>query len=129
MGTAHPEYIRLVGLQGALTIIGAVFTYFVVTPLAAKSVAFGSCVALLSTFFLAWKFRQGEHREHLGAEWHLRQAYRTAIKRFIWVAAMLGVGFGFLKLAPLWVLVGFIGVQAVWLVIPAWMKLRTQNDK
>lgn len=128
MGIAHSEYVRLVGLQGALTVIGAVFTYFVVTPLAAKSVVYGSCVALLGTFFLIWKFRQGEHKEHLGAEWYLRQAYRTAVERFVWVAAMLAAGFGLLKLAPLWLLTGFIAGQAAWLVIPVWMKLRTQDD-
>lgn len=124
----HPEYIRLVGLQGAITIIGAVLTYFVVTPLAAKSVAYGSCVTLVGTLLLAWRLRQGERRENPGAEWYLRQAYHTAIERFVWVAFMLAVGFGLLKLAPLWVLAGFVAGQAAWLAAPVLMKLRTQND-
>ena len=128
MSATHPEYTRLVGLQVAIMIFGAVLAYFVVTPSAAKSVTYGSCVALLGTLFLAWKFKQGEHRESLGAEWYLRQAYRTAMERFVWVAVMLAAGFGLLKLAPLWVLAGFIAGQAAWLVIPVWMKLRIQND-
>jgi len=121
----HPEYTRLVGLQGAITIIGAALTFFVVTPLAAKSVAYGSCVALVGTLFLAWRLRQGESRENLGAGWYLRQAYSTAIERFVWVVFLLAVGFGLLKLAPLWVLAGFVAGQAAWLVVPVLMKLRT----
>ena len=119
------EYIRLVGLQCAIMIFGAILTYFVVTPLAAKSVAYGSCVALLGTLFLVLRLRQGESRENAGAAWYLRQAYRTAIERFVLVALMLAAGFGLFKLAPLWVLAGFIAGQAAWLAVPVWVKLRT----
>ncbi len=127
MGATHPKYTRLVGLQGAIIIISAVLTYFVVTPLAAKSVAYGSCVVLVGTLLLAWRFRQGEGRENPGAEWYLRQAYRTAIERFVWVAIMLAAGFGLLKLAPLWVLAGFVAGQVAWLVVPVLMKF--ENTK
>jgi F0F1-type ATP synthase assembly protein I len=118
----RPEYIRLVCLQGAITIIGAIFTYLVVTPSAAKSLVYGSCIALSSTLFLVWRFKQGEHRESQGAERALRHAFRTEIERFVWTAIMLAVGFGLLKLAPLWMLAGFITGQAAWLLIPIWMK-------
>jgi hypothetical protein len=118
----RPEYIRLVWLQGAIAIIGATFTYLFVTPLAAKSLVYGSCIAMVSTLLLAWRFKQGEHQESLGAAWALRQAYRTAIERFVWAGIMLAVGFGLLKLAPLWMLAGFVVGQAAWLLIPIWMK-------
>ena len=124
----RPEYIRLVWLQGAITVIGAIFTYLIVTPPAAKSLVYGCCVALISTLFLAWRFKQGEHQGSLGAEWAMRQAYRTAIERYVWTAVMLAVGFKLLKLAPLWMLAGFVVGQAAWLLVPIWMKLRTQND-
>jgi hypothetical protein len=124
----RPEYIRLAGLQGTLTIIGAVITYLFVTPLAAKSLVYGNCVALVGTLFLAWRLRQGEHQQNQSAEWCLRQAYRTALERFAWVAAMLAVGFKLLELASLWMLAGFVVGQAAWLLVPVWMKLRTQND-
>ena len=127
MVTARPEYIRLIRLQGSITIIGAILAYFVVTSLAAKSVAYGSCTALLGTLLLAWRFRQGESRANSGAEWHLRQAYRTAIERYVWAAFMLAAGFGLLKLAPLWVLAGFVAGQAAWLVVPVLMKF--ENTK
>jgi hypothetical protein len=124
----RPEYIRLVLLQGVITIVGAFFTYIFVTPPASKSLVYGSFIALVSTLFLAWRFKQGERKESLGAEWALRQAYRTSIERFVWTAVMLGVGFGLLKLAPLWILAGFVVGQVAWLLVPIWMKLRTQND-
>jgi ATP synthase protein I len=124
----RPEYIRLILLQGAATITGAFITYTIVSPPAAKSLIYGSCVAMLSTLILAWKLKQGESGESLGAEWALRQAYRTEIQRFVWTSVMLAVGFGLLKLPPLWMLLGFVMGQVAWLLIPIWMKLRTKND-
>ena len=124
------EYIRLAVLQCAITIIGAVLTYFfVVTPLAARSVAYGSCIALVSTLWLSWRLKQGECHEGLGAESCLRHAYRTAIERFVWVFFLLALGFKLLELAPLWMLLGFVVGQLAWLVAPVWTRLRTQNDK
>ena len=122
------EYFRLVCLQCAITVISAIFAYLIVTPPAAKSLLYGSSIALISTLFLVWRFKQGERRESLGAEWALRQAYRTAIERYVWTAVMLAVGFKMLELAPLWMLAGFVMGQVAWLLVPVWMKLRTQND-
>ena len=124
----RPEYIRLVWFQVAAAVIGAIPAYLVVTPSAAKSLVYGSCIALVSTLFLAWRLKQGERRQSMDATWALRQAYRTAIERYVWTAVMLAVGFKLLKLAPLWMLAGFVVGQAAWLLLPIWMKLRTQND-
>ena len=124
----HPEYFRLVLLQGAVTVGGAVLAYLIVTPPAAKSLVYGGSIAVVSTLFLALRFKQGEHRENMGAEWALRQAYRTAIERFVWAVVMLAVGFKLLKLAPLWILAGFVVGQTAWLLLPIWMKLRRQHD-
>ncbi|MDR0246941.1 MAG: ATP synthase subunit I [Burkholderiales bacterium] len=118
-----PEYRRLVGLQGAITIVGAIAAFFAVSYLAAKSFAFGGSIVLVSVFFLAWRFQRGSRNKHASAEWHLRQAYRAAFERFAWTAVMLVVGFTLLKLEPLWVLVGFLGAQAVWLAAPIWMRV------
>ncbi|HMC13670.1 MAG TPA: ATP synthase subunit I [Gallionellaceae bacterium] len=125
----RPEQLRLAGLQGVITIIGAAVTYVIVAPLAAKSVAFGGCVATVGTLFLAWRFVTGERREHLGAEWVLRHAYRTAIERFMLVAFLLAIGFELLKLAPSWMLAGFICGQLAWLAVPVWTSLKKKNDK
>ncbi|MBI1174136.1 MAG: hypothetical protein GC139_02585 [Sideroxydans sp.] len=125
----HLEHVRLACVQGAITIISAAVAYVVVNPLAAKSVAFGSGVAMLATLFLVWRLVTGKRREGLGAEWVLWQAYRTAIERFMLVAALLVIGFELFKLAPSWLLAGFVVGQLAWLAVPVWVKLRTQNDK
>ena len=124
----QPEYKRLVLLQVAITIISAIFSCLMVSFPASKSLVFGSLIAMTSTLVLALRLKQGESKESFGAEWALRQAYRTAIERYVWTAIMLGVGFGLLKLAPIWMLAGFVLGQIAWLFIPIWMKLRTQND-
>lgn len=124
----RPEYSRLICLQGATIITGAISAYWIATPLAAKSLVYGGCTALLSTSFLAWRHRQEERRGSPDAGQTLRQAYRAAIERFVWVAAMLGAGFGLLELPPLWMLAGFVMGQTAWLLLPAWVNLRTKND-
>ena len=122
MDAKSSVYFRLIWLQGAITIIGTTFTYWMVSSLAAKSLVYGSGVTLLSTLFLAWRFQQGARQESMDAGKILQQAYRSALERFAWVAVMLGVGFKLLELAPLWLLAGFIAGQAAWLLLPAWMK-------
>lgn len=125
----RPEQLRLAGFQGVITIIGATVAYVIAAPLAAESVAFGGCVATIGTLFLAWRFVTGVSREHLGATWVLRHAYRTAIERFMLVASLLVIGFELLRLAPVWMLAGFICGQLAWLAVPVWMRLKSKNDK
>lgn len=122
-----PEQIRLAGLQGVITIISASVAYVASTPLVAKSVAFGSCVAMLGTLLLVWRFATGARHEAEGAGRVLRDAYRTALERFVLMACLLAIGFKLLALVPLWVLVGFVIGQMAWLIVPAWIRLRTQR--
>jgi ATP synthase I chain len=125
----HSDQIRLTGLQAAITVTGTAVAYAAVTPLAAKSVAFGGCAVVVGTLFLAWRCMVVERREHLGAEWILRHAYRTAVERFVLVACLLAIGFKLLKFEPLWMLAGFMAGQMAWLAAPVWMRLKKQNDK
>jgi Kef-type K+ transport system membrane component KefB len=117
-------HFRLIRLQVAITIIGALFAYLLVTPPAAKSFAYGSCIALTSTLLLAWRLGRG-HQENREAGRALRQAYRTAIERMAWTIIMLAVGFKVLKLLPLWLLAGFVAGQAAWLLLPVLAKLKS----
>ncbi len=123
------EKVRLAWIQGAITLIGAAVTYSVAAPFAAASFAFGGCVATFGTLFLAWRYVTGGRQEHLGAEWILRHAYRTALERFVLVACLLAIGMGILRLAPALVLAGFVCGQSAWLAAPVWMKLKKQNGK
>ncbi len=122
------DQVRLAGFQGAITIIGATVTYALASPMAAGSVAYGGLAAVIGTLFLAWRYVGGRGGEHLGAEWVLRHAYRTAMERFVLVACLLAVGFELLKLAPVWLLAGFIWGQLAWLAAPLWMRLTRKKD-
>lgn len=121
------EYARLLALQAAITALGAAATYTAVGLQAAKSFTYGSMVAIISAIFLAWRYAQGGECQDAGVV--LRQAYKTAIERFIWAIFLLSLGFKLLELAPMWLLAGFVVGQAAWLLAPIWMRLRTQNDK
>jgi len=121
------EFVRLIGIQSAIVITGTAITYNVADLLAMKSFAYGSIVAVITVMLLAWRYKQGLRLT--GAEWVLRQAYKTAIERFFWAIILLVLGFKLLELSPLWLLAGFVVGQAAWLLAPIWMRLRTQNDK
>ena len=128
------EYNRLVGLQSAITIMGTIIALFTVSPQAAQSIAYGSSIPLAGSLFLAWRQGQGARHENLGAGWQLRHAYRTAVERFLGMVFLLAIGFGILRLAPLWMLAGFVAGQLAWLVVPVWIgrcwtRLKTKNDK
>jgi ATP synthase protein I len=125
----RPEYNRLIGLQGAITITGATVAYFLVSPLAAKSVAFGGGIALTSVLLIVWRFRQADRKVDASAEWLVRQAYRTLLERLVLVAFLFVLGMGILKLVPLWLLAGFVGAQLGWLVAPVWMRTKNEHGK
>ncbi|MCL2872571.1 MAG: ATP synthase subunit I [Betaproteobacteria bacterium] len=117
------EYRRLIGLQGVVTVVGAAIAFFAVSGLAAGSFVFGGGIVLASAAYLAWRFEQGRRLKKASPQWHVSQAYVTAFQRFLWAAGMLVVGFKLLELAPLWMLAGFFGGQAVWLAAPIWVKV------
>lgn len=121
------EYIRLLTLQFAVVLTGAVIVYWQVSSLAAKSYAYGTVVVMVGATILALQHRRSESRIE-EVESVLRHAYKTAIQRFVWAIFLLAVGFKFLGLAPLWLLVGFVAGQVTWMFVPIWMRLRTQND-
>ena len=87
------------------------------SPLAAKSFAYGCSIALVSTLFLAWRAQRGEQQT---AEAVVRSAYRTAVERMVFMAAMLAAGFSILH--PAWMLAGFLSGQAAWLFVPLWTR-------
>lgn len=118
----RPEYRRLIGWQGMVVATGAVIAYFAASYPAAKALVFGGGIVLANALFLAWRDQRGSRNKSAGAEWHLRLAYRTAFERVVWVMGMLVVGFKLLGFEPLWMLVGFLGAQAVWLAAPIWMR-------
>jgi len=51
------------------------------------------------------------------------------MERFVLVAGLLAMGMGILKLAPAFVVAGFVSGQLAWLAVPVWMRLKKQNGK
>lgn len=125
----RPEQIKLARWQGAITIISATITFEFANPFAAKSLTYGGAVAVIGTLSLAWRYRKTVRNGSLDAEWIARQAYKASVERYVFAALMLAVGFKILKLAPVWLLMGFVMGQLAWLAAPVWMRLRAENDK
>lgn len=73
---------------------------------------FGGAIALANVQLLAWRRRQSQLSRGMDARSSLRILYRSALERFAAVAALLALGMGFLDLAPLPLLVGFMVGQA-----------------
>ena len=121
------EFARLLGLQFLIVIVGAALAYLAADLPAVKSIVYGNLVALIGSLLLAWRYGRGKRQSE--AAWVLRHAYKTALERFVWTIFLLALGFKFLGLSPLWLLVGYVMGQAAWLLAPIWMKLRTQYDK
>jgi len=119
------DSFQIIWTQVFITVVGAFILYFAVHTFAAKALMYGGIITIISTVFMTWRFRQGENQKNMSPEWALRQAYKTAVERFIWALVMLVVGFKFLELPPIWILAGFVVGQAAWLLLPIWIKLRT----
>ncbi|MCX7627288.1 MAG: ATP synthase subunit I [Methylophilaceae bacterium] len=109
-------------LQLILITTGAVLTYFVVDPLAAKAVAFGGGAAVVNVLLLNWRMHRGARYPGMEARWHFRQAIFSLVERMAVTVALLAVGIELLKLAPLAMLMGFVVGQMAWMVAPLWVK-------
>jgi F0F1-type ATP synthase assembly protein I len=113
------EFARLIWIQGVILVIAAYITYTVADLSAVKSIVYGNLVVLISALFLAWRYGQKQQADAVGV---LKLAYKTAIERFVGAIFLLVIGFKLLELAPLWLLMGFVIGQVVWLFAPIWMK-------
>jgi len=116
----HTELARIASLQAALVICSLVMSLYVV-PVSA--LAYGCFVSLSNTLLLAWRYKQGKYRASLNAGWALRQAYRTAIERYMLIVFLLAVGYKLLGLLPFWMLAGFVAGQVGWIL--ALVKFKT----
>ena len=111
----HPELARIASLQAVLVICSLVVSlYNDVVPVGA--LAYGCFVSLSNTLLLAWRYEQGKFRASLNARWALRQAYRTAIERYMLIVFLLAVGYKLLGFLPLSMLAGFVVGQVGWIL-------------
>ena len=111
----HTELARIASLQVALAICSLMASVYI-THVGASAVAYGCFASFSNTVLLAWRYKQGKHKARLDAGWALRQAYRTVIERYMLIVILLVVGYELLGLLPLWILVGFVAGQVVWIL-------------
>jgi ATP synthase protein I len=92
----------------------------------AGATGFGAIIAIANTLLIAWHMRPGSGKSNkggeLGAQYYLRQFYRSWLKRYLVVGVLLALGLGGLKLMPLALLTGFILGQLIWIVAPLTIK-------
>jgi len=77
---------------------------------------YGGAVAVVNTALLAWRLQQGKRHMHADGIRHLKSFYRSGVERLVAVLGLLAVGFGFLKLVPLPLLMGFVAGQVGFLL-------------
>lgn len=82
----------------------------------AQSILWGGFAALTNTALLTWRLLFGD-RPALNAQRQLRLMYRSSLERFFVVAVLLMFGLMQLGLAPMPVLLTFIGGQLTLVVI------------
>ena len=117
---------KLIGVAVMLATIYLI--YVLIDVRAAKSFAYGNIVALFAALIIDWRLWQAKRCGRNEPEWILRQAKKTVFERYVWAAVMMGLGFKLMEITPIWLLVGFVVGQVVWLFASIWIRLRLQND-
>jgi hypothetical protein len=113
------DLVRLMMIQGVLLAAEALLVYKFAGQIFVKSFVYGNTVAIVLAALLI--FRNKQSLLVTEAQSVLRLVYKTAIERFVWAIFLLGIGFKLLELSPLWLLVGFVAGQAVWLLASIWI--------
>ena len=74
---------------------------------------YGGLIALVNVQLLVWRKRRVSRMRGMDARASLRVLYRSALERFVIVAALFALGLGLLGLDPLALLVTFLIGQSV----------------
>lgn len=104
------DAFHVVGIQAIVAITSATAAYFLDNPLAAKSVLCGASVSLTNGMLLAWHIRERLVADRDPGR-HLKAMYLSSLVRYAVVILLLAAGLGFLGLAPLYVMAGFVAGQ------------------
>jgi len=98
---------RIICQQAIVAAVIATASYIALDANAAKSILYGSSIALTNALLLAWRMKQSARAQHLDAHKHLWSFYRSSLERFLIVVMLFAAGLGPLKLLPLAVIAGF----------------------
>ena len=117
---------RVLSVQLVFLLAAGMAAYGVWGLEVAGATGFGAIIAIANTLLVAWHMRPGSGKSNkggeLGAQYYLRQFYRSWLERYLVVGVLLALGLGGLKLMPLALLAGFILGQLIWIVAPLTIK-------
>ena len=109
-----PAAKKLLFFPAVVMALVASAAYVVAGPGAAKGALFGGFVAVCNAGMIGWRMGRGGNDPD--AHRHLQLAYRASVERFLLVCALLAAGLGLLRLAPLYLVGGFVAGQLALMV-------------
>lgn len=123
-----PAAKKLLFFPALVMVLVASAAYVAAGPGAAKGALFGGFVAVCNAGMIGWRMSRGGSDPD--AQRQLRLAYRTAIERFALVCVLLAAGLGALRLAPLYLVGGFVAGQLALMVssVLTWKNLAWLPD-
>jgi F0F1-type ATP synthase assembly protein I len=111
-GHFSPRGVRQVVLLQAVLVLAVAGIAAAVTGWpGAAAAAYGGGIAIVNATLLAWYIHRGRRIRSANAYRALRSIYLSSALRLMTIIAMLAFGFGWLELAPLVLLAGFIAGQ------------------
>ena len=110
-------------LQTGLVLIVSGVAFFLVGKAGGVAATYGGLVALANTWMLGNRVRRAGEVVVTNPQRGMIMMYVSAVVRFVFILAALAVGLGWLKLAPLPLIIAFVGAQVVFMA--ASMKMQS----
>jgi len=114
--------LRMVLVQVAFTIFIAVIFYLQQGNEFALAALYGGAVTFASTLLSAWRTEAAIEADRQHADPGMLELYQMMVMRFLLVVGLLALGLGWLKLAPIALVSGFVAAQVGQIFAPARMK-------
>lgn len=109
--------VRLLAIQALVGLGVAVGFYVYVGISGATASAYGAAIGLVVSLLLGWRMaRASKVGVGLGA------IMLGAVERMVFVCAAFGVGIAWLRLAPIAMIIGFMGAECAYYVLAGPMK-------
>ncbi len=102
---------RLLLIQAVLVVIAAGIVFPVKGTEFGMALLYGGAVSIAGTLVSAWRLRIAAEEASQNPAWSVAEFYKSALLRFVVVAALLAIGLGYFRLHGLALLVGFVVAQ------------------
>ena len=102
---------RLLLIQAVLVVIAAGIVFPVKGTEFGMALLYGGAVSIAGTLVSAWRLRIAAEEATGNPAWSVAEFYKSALLRFVVIAALLALGLGYFRLHGLALLTGFIVAQ------------------